>query len=74
MPTDNSFSLLTHTAVCVCVCVCSLYRAELQRKIERSRQKQQELEEELRRWQESLLEYLQQVGDHEVRWGGGGGQ
>ena len=37
-------------------------RAELQRKIERSRRKQQELEEELRRRRESLVEYMQQVG------------
>ena len=40
---------------------CVVCRAELQRKIERSRRKQQELEEELRRWRESLLKYIQQV-------------
>ena len=42
--------------------VIDVCRAELQRKIERSRQKQQEIEEELRRRREALVEYMQQVG------------
>jgi len=41
-------------------------RAQLQQKIERSRQKQRELEEELRRRRESLLEYMQQVNVGQV--------